>query len=198
MSSLLLAAERSVGDQILVSLVTAVSASVLTVAVSWLAILRRKVERRVDAQVDFELAQKKGRFDNRLLRQRELVMRILEKEMLEPFEEMMGSAYRARNAVRDLATLTPTSDERPELVQQLSTAGGAFQRQIMDNRIKLNAVSAFDEAHALKNSLLTVLRAERAGRHDDLTASAALVESSFQRFDGAIKEVLSAESAEES
>lgn len=196
MNYLLIAAESSVGSQMLASLIVAVPASILTVVVSWLAILRTRVERRVEAQIASEFQREQGLFEDRLQRRRDLMMRVLEKEMLEPLEQIMASAYRARNAVRDLAAFPSSSDERADIAQRLATEGKTFQKAIMENRIKLNALSAFNDAHALKNSLLAVVRAERTDRHEDLATGAALVESSFQRFDHALNEVLSADAAE--
>ena len=179
----------SLSTQLLASLVTAIPASILTVAVSWQAILRRKVE----ARVELEFEREKGRFQDQLQRRRELVMRVLEKEMIERMDEIMGSAYRARNAVRDLAAMRHDDDDRAQLVETIATEGRTFQHQIMDNRIRLSALSSFDEAHTLKNALLETIRAERGGQRDGLAESAALVESSFERFDAAIKKVLAAE-----
>jgi hypothetical protein len=189
-SPVLLAA--SLGEQLLSGLATAIPASILTVVVSWQAILRRKVEARVEAQIAYEYAREKGRFDDELQRRRELVMRVLEKEMLERLDEIMACAYRARNAVRELATLDASADGRTQLLEQIAAEGRTFQTQIMENRIRLTALSSFEAAHALKNALLAVVRAERAGDRDELADSAALVESSFGRFDGAIGQVLAA------
>lgn len=196
MNHFLIAAESSVGSQMLASLIVAVPASVLTVVVSWMAILRTRVERRVEAQIAAEFQREQGRFEDRLQRRRDLVMRVLEKEMLEPLEQIMASAYRGRNAVRDLAALPPSADERADIAKQLAGEGRAFQAAIMENRIKLNALSAFHEAHELKNSLLAVVRAVQTDRHEDLATGAVLVESSFQRFDHALNEVLAPDAEE--
>jgi hypothetical protein len=176
----------SLEAQLLASLVTAIPASILTVAISWQAILRRKVE----ARVELEFEREKGRFEDRLQRRRELLMRVLETEMLERLDEIMGSAYRARNAARDLAAMGHDDDHRAQLLEHIATEGRTFQQQIMDNRIRLSALSSFDEAHALKNALLAMVRAQRAGQREGLAESAALVESSFERFDAAINKVL--------
>lgn len=181
----------SLGDQLLASLVTAIPASILTVVISWQAILRRKVEARVELQFERE----KGRFEDRLQRRRELVMRVLEEEMIQRLDEIMGSAYRARNAVRELAAIGLDDERRTRLLEGIASEGRTFQRQIMENRIRLSALSSFDEAHALKNALLEVVRAESAGQRDGLAGSAALVESSFERFDAAINKVLAPEPA---
>ncbi len=187
-----LLAAASPTELFVTGLVTAIPTSIITVAVSWLAVLRRKVEARVDAQVALQLERDKDRFKDQLQRRRELVMRAMEKEMLERLDEIMGSAYRARNTVRELAVSSTDGDSEADaqLLEQLAAEGSKFRTQIMENRIRLSALSSFDEAHALKDALLAAARAARAGDRDDLVKNAALVELCFQRFDSAINTVI--------